>query len=91
MSERSAQLLQEVLALPPDDRAEFTRLLREHEEAELPEWPQEIDEEEEHAELLRRLASVEDGTAQLIPFEEAMDRITTELDRRQKARDSAKL
>lgn len=90
MSERTAQLLQEVLALPPDDRAEFTRLLWEKEMAELPEYPCDRTEEEEQAELDRRLASIEDGTADPVPFDEAMDRIAEELARRQKARDAAK-
>jgi putative addiction module component (TIGR02574 family) len=87
MSERTVQLLQEVLALPPDDRAEFSRLLWEHEDAALPEWPHEIDEEAEHAELLRRLASIEDGTAKPRPWAEARAEIRQKLARKRAERD----
>jgi putative addiction module component (TIGR02574 family) len=90
MSERTAQLLQEVLALDLQERIDVASRLDQSIQSELPEWPHETDEDEEHAELLRRLATVEDGSAELIPFEEAMSRIASELDRRQKARDAAK-
>ncbi len=88
MSERANQLILEVLALPLEEREEVLSQLYEAEMAELPEGIHVPDEEEEHAELLRRLAMIEDGTAELVPFDDAMDRITEELSRRQKIRDA---
>lgn len=91
MSERANQLLAEILALPREERWEVTRQLLEREQEEIPELP-ESDESEEEAEarwreeLDRRLASIADGTAELIPWEKARAEIAAELERRRAAR-----
>jgi putative addiction module component (TIGR02574 family) len=74
MSERTAQLLQEVLALPPEERAEFSRLLWEHEDNELPETDP-TEEEANYQLLLQRLAEVDAHPDKLIPGEQAMQEI----------------
>lgn len=85
MSERASQLLREVLALQLAERIELADRLEASIEEELPPFPS-VSEEEEHAELLRRLEMVENGTAELVPFDLAMSQIRKELDRRRAER-----
>lgn len=85
MSERATQLVQEVLALPPDEREEVVNQLWDRMEEEPPTLPF-IDDEAEHAELLSRLEMVENGTADSIPRDEAMIEMRAELARRRAER-----
>jgi hypothetical protein len=92
VGERANQLLTEILGLPEAERRELTRQLLDREEQELPEFPETDESEEEarirwQAELDRRLASVADGTAELIPIDEALDRGLEELRRRRELRE----
>jgi putative addiction module component (TIGR02574 family) len=84
MSGEATNLLQQALNLPPDERYEFAQRLLDSLDSEdlLPDDPA------VRAELERRLKSVEDGTAELIPWEQARENIRAELDRRRAARES---
>lgn len=85
MSETVASLLERIMDLSAEDQ----RLIAEHIQASLeageaademmadPEW---------RAEFERRLQSVADGTAELIPWEEAREQIRSELARRRAER-----
>jgi hypothetical protein len=92
VGERANRLLTEILSLPLDERRELTRQLLDREDQEFPEFPETDETEEEarvrwQAELDRRLASVADGTAELIPIDEALDRGREELRRRRELRE----
>lgn len=86
MSDRANQLVQAVLALTPEERDEVMRQLWDREYADLPEYEHTCTEEEEHAELLRRLESVANGTADPLPLDETMTQLRQELARRRDAR-----
>jgi putative addiction module component (TIGR02574 family) len=81
MSETVAKLLEQLLELPSEDRRLIAEQLQGSLDAEQlpddPEWRAEFD---------RRLQSVADGTAELIPWEQARDEIRAELARRWAAR-----
>lgn len=81
MSDAVAKLLEQAMDLPVTDRREMARRLRES--VELAEAPPDPAAE---AEIARRLQSIEDGTAELIPWEVAREQIRAELDRRRAAR-----
>ena len=83
MSGEADALLQRALNLPPDERYQLAQQLLDSLEGEdlLPDDP------EFRAELDRRLKSVEDGTAEFIPWEEAREQIRAELERRRAARE----
>ena len=75
MSEAAQNLLTQALALPPEDQHWLSHRLQEEceqtgDEGEdiegYAEWREELD---------RRLQSIADGTAVLVPFEESMQRI----------------
>ena len=81
MSGEAHALLQQALNLPPEERYEFARrLLDSLGDDLLPNDP------EYQTELQRRLDSVADGTAELIPWEQARAEIEAELERRRAAR-----
>ena len=82
MSGEANGLLQQALNLPPDERYHLAQQLLDSLEGEelIPDDP------EYRAELDRRLQSVADGTAELIPWEEARENIRSELERRRAAR-----
>jgi putative addiction module component (TIGR02574 family) len=88
MSETATKLLEQLLALPEADRLMIAEQLwlsaSEEKQQEL------IDEAtsdpEFQAELERRLETVANGTAELIPWEEARVKIQKELERRRAAR-----
>ena len=84
MSEEAAKLFALALALPDDEREELGQKLIDSVENDdgLPDDP------EWRAELDRRLQSVADGTAELIPWEVARDEMRAELERRRAARSS---
>ena len=84
MSEEAAKLFALALALPDDEREELGQKLIDSVENDdgLPDDP------EWRAELDRRLQSVADGTAELIPWELAREEMHTELERRRAARSS---
>jgi putative addiction module component (TIGR02574 family) len=85
MSDQVQKLLEQVKQLPADDQQEFAEGLMEEMETQRlaeglwadPDWRAEMD---------RRLQSVEDGTGDLVPWEQARDEIRAELDRRRAAR-----
>ena len=74
MSEQAAKLLEQVLALPADDRRAVRRALRDRRRQEL--------DDEEAAEILRRSDSVHDGTAVLIDGEQFEAELLARLRRR---------
>ena len=83
MSGEAETLYQQALNLAADERYQLAqRLLFSLADDELPDDP------EYRVELDRRLQSIADGTAELVPWEEARDRIRAELDRRRAARQS---
>jgi putative addiction module component (TIGR02574 family) len=83
MSGDAETLYQQALNLAADERYQLAqRLLDSLAEDEVPDDP------EFRAELDRRLQSVADGTAQLIPWEEARETLRAELERRRAARRS---
>ena len=83
MSDAAATLLQQALALPEPDR----RWLADQLDASLGEGESQLpDDPVFRAELARRLQSIADGTAELIPWEIARENIRTELERRREAR-----
>ena len=82
MSEEAAKLFELALTLPDEQREELGQKLIESVENDdgLPDDP------EWRAELDRRLQSVADGTAELIPWKQARDEMHAELERRQASR-----
>jgi len=81
MSESALKLLEQVMALPPTDQAEFSRHLLDAE------FPTDGETEAEatarwETELDRRLAEVADGSAESLPLVEAMAVARAELARR---------
>ena len=83
MSDAATTLLEQALALPEDDRRWLAGQLDasiEPGDSQLPDDPA------FRAELDRRLQSIADGTAVLIPWEVARENIRAELDRRRAAR-----
>lgn len=88
MSDAAMTLLGQVLALPEDDR----RWLADQIDATLgPAESQLPDDPAFRAELDRRLQSIADGTAVLIPWEVARENIRAELERRRAARAAGEL
>jgi putative addiction module component (TIGR02574 family) len=85
MSERANQLLDEVLALPLDERELFADRFWERLE-EVPPSFESAEVEAEHAELMRRLDMVEKGTADSLPHDAAMIEMRAELVRRRAER-----
>jgi putative addiction module component (TIGR02574 family) len=86
MSETATKLLEQVLALPQEDRAMIAERLNDS-------LSEQTDEERDpafEAELNRRLESVADGTANIIPWEQARTEMQAELERRRTARGGAK-
>ncbi len=88
MSETASKLLEQLLTLPEAERLMIADQLW---DSLGDEKKQEIMDEttsdpEFQAELQRRLDSVADGTADLIPWEEARERMRAELERRRAAR-----
>jgi putative addiction module component (TIGR02574 family) len=70
-SDRLAKILQLAEELPEEERVELAReLLRG-----LPDDFDELDDDLDRDELRRRIAAVKNGTATLIPWEEARERI----------------
>jgi putative addiction module component (TIGR02574 family) len=66
-----AEILKQALALPSKDRAALADSLLES-------LDQEVDEDAEqawHAEIQKRLREIEDGTVEMIPWEEAERRL----------------
>ena len=84
MSGEANALLQQALNLPPDERYQLAQKLLDSLDGEdlLPDDP------EFRAELDRRLKSIEDGTADVVPWEQARENIRAELDRRRAAREA---
>jgi putative addiction module component (TIGR02574 family) len=88
MSETATKLLEQLLALPEDERLMIADRLW---DSLGDEKQQEIIDEaandpEFQAELERRLDSVANGTAELIPWEQAREEMRAELERRRAAR-----
>jgi putative addiction module component (TIGR02574 family) len=83
MSETAAKLLEEALNLAPDDRVRLAESILDSVDAD-----DLMDDPVFRAELQRRLDSVADGTAQLVPWEQARDEMRAELARRRAARAS---
>lgn len=81
MSEAALKLLEQVMALPPNDRAEFSRHLLDVESPADGETEAEATAHWE-AELDRRLAEVADGSAESLPLADAMEVARAELARR---------
>lgn len=84
MSETATKLLVQLLALPEADRAAIADQLNES----LGEVGDDLDPEFE-AELNRRLEAVENGTAEIVPWEQAREAMQAELERRRAARNGA--
>ena len=83
MSGEADALLQQALNLSPDERYELAQqLLDSLDDDLLPDDPA------FHAELNRRLDSIADGTAELLPWDVARENIRAELERRRAARQS---
>ena len=83
MSDEAAKLLELALALPDEQREELgQKLIDSIEDDGLPDDPV------WRAELNRRLQSVANGTAELIPWEVAREEMHAELERRRAARSS---
>lgn len=81
MSDTVAKLLEQIMELPAEDRRTLAEQIQGSLDAEqLPDDP------EWQAEFERRLQSVADGTAELIPWEQAREDIRAELARRWTAR-----
>jgi len=80
MSEIATKLLEQLLTLPEADRAAIADRLNESLD--------ELDPAFE-AELNRRLESVANGTAEVVPWEQARDEMQAELARRRGARTGA--
>jgi putative addiction module component (TIGR02574 family) len=82
MSEAAAKLLEQVLALPEEERAfivdRLTETLGDDEAEPDPAF---------EAELNRRLDAVANGTAELVPWDQARCEMRAELARRRAARD----
>jgi putative addiction module component (TIGR02574 family) len=89
MSETAAMLLEQLLVLPEADRLMVAdRLWESLSDARKQEVMDEVTSDPEfQAELDRRLKSIEDGTAELIPWEQARENIRAELARRRAARE----
>ncbi len=81
MSEAAAKLLEEALHLSPDERVRLAESILDSVDAD-----DLMDDPAFRAELQRRLDSVADGTAQLVPWELARDEMRAELARRRAAR-----
>jgi putative addiction module component (TIGR02574 family) len=81
MSETAAKLLEEAMHLPPDERVQLAHSILDSVDAD-----DLMDDPEFRAELQRRLDSVADGTATLVPWEQARDEMRAELARRRAAR-----
>lgn len=81
MSETALKLLEQVMALPPNDQAEFSRQLLDAEFAAEDETEAEAT-ARWAAELDRRLAEVADGSAESLPLADAMAVARAELARR---------
>ena len=88
MSETAATLLDQLLKLSEADRAMIADRLWESlsDEKRQELIDETTDDPEFQAELQRRLDSVENGTAELIPWEQARETIREELERRRAAR-----
>jgi len=84
MSETATKLLEQLLTLPEADRAAIADRLNES----LDELGDDLDPAFE-AELNRRLESVANGTAEVVPWEQARDEMQAELARRRAARNGA--
>jgi putative addiction module component (TIGR02574 family) len=85
MTDAANTLLQQALGLSPEDRIEVAeQLYQSFGDDLLPDDP------EFHAELNRRLESIENGSAVLIPWKEAREEIRAELERRRAARQAEK-
>jgi len=87
MSDRVTSLLTEVMDLPVEERLVITEhLLEDHSVREAAEehWADPV----WRAEMDRRLQSIEGGTAELIPWDEALVQIRAELARRRAERES---
>lgn len=81
MSEFATSLLQQALTLNADERHELgQQLLDSLEDDDLPDDPA------WRAELDRRLQSVADGTAEIVPWEQAREAMQAELQRRAELR-----
>jgi putative addiction module component (TIGR02574 family) len=84
MSETATKLLEQLLALPEAERAEIADQLNES----FGELGDDLDPAFE-AELNRRLESVANGTAEIVPWEQARHEMQAELERRRAARNGA--
>jgi len=84
MSETATKLLEQLLALPEADRAAIADQLNES----LDDLSEDLDPAFE-AELNRRLETVANGTADVVPWEQARDEMQAELARRRAARNGA--
>ena len=88
MSEVATKLLEQLLQLPDAERLQIADKLwdslgdPEKQEA----IDETLDDPEFQAELQRRLDSIADGTAVLIPWEQARDEMRAELERRRAGR-----
>jgi putative addiction module component (TIGR02574 family) len=81
VSETATKLLEQLLALPEEDRAAIADQLNES----LGDLGDDLDPAFE-AELQRRLDSVADGTAEIVPWEQAREAMQAELERRRAER-----
>lgn len=77
MSENAAKLLEAAMHLSPDERVQLAQSILDSVDAD-----DLMDDPEFRAELQRRLDSVANGTAELIPWEQARDEMRAELARR---------
>jgi putative addiction module component (TIGR02574 family) len=90
MSETATKLLEQLLQLPQADRLLIADRLWEslgdsEKQAVIDES---LDDPEFQAELQRRLESVANGTAEMIPWEQAREEMRAELERRRAAREN---
>ena len=88
MSEAATKLLEQLLQLPEAERLQIADQLWEslgdaEKQAAIDET---LDDPEFQAELQRRMDSMADGTAELIPWEQAREDMRAELERRRAAR-----
>ena len=88
MSETATTLLDQLLKLSEADRALIAdRLWESLSDEKQQELMDEADDDPEfQAELERRIESIDSGTAELIPWEQARETIRAELERRESAR-----
>lgn len=83
MSESATKLLIEAMALAPDERFQLAHELLESVDG----YEDVTDDPEFQAELTRRLEAISNGTAELIPWEQARENIRAELERFRLARE----